>query len=119
MIQGTYFINNIPLVTIIDTGETHLFISAECVKRLNLEVSAMSGGMVTDAPPMGSITTTLICLKIPLNIFGREFGMDLGYLPLVQIDVILRMNSLELTMFISTVTQKQRGSHSWLKMNIC
>lgn len=59
---------------------------------MNLEVSAMSGSMVIDTPVMGSVTTNLVCLKCPLSIFGRAFGMDFLSLPLVQIDVILGMN---------------------------
>lgn len=33
------------------------FISIECVKRLNLEVSAMNGSMVIDTLTNGSVTT--------------------------------------------------------------
>ncbi|KAI5437984.1 hypothetical protein KIW84_023930 [Lathyrus oleraceus] len=40
------------------------------------------------------MTTTSVCLKCPLSIFGRDFGMDLVYLPLVQIDVILEVSFL-------------------------
>ena len=46
LVQGTCFINSIPLVTIIDTGATHCFIAADCVKRLGLELSMMNGEMV-------------------------------------------------------------------------
>lgn len=41
LIQGTCFINNISLITIIDTSATHLFISVECVKILKLEMYTM------------------------------------------------------------------------------
>lgn len=81
LIQGTYFINSIPLVTIIDTGATHSFISAECVLRLNFKVSAND-----------SVTTLLVCLNFPLTIYGRDFGIDLVCLPLSQLNVILGMN---------------------------
>lgn len=47
-IQGTCFINSVPLITIIDTGATHSFISTECVKILNLEVFVMNGSMAID-----------------------------------------------------------------------
>ncbi|XP_050909496.1 serine/arginine-rich splicing factor RS2Z32-like [Lathyrus oleraceus] len=36
LIRGTCFINNIPLIAIIDTGVMHSFISMDCAKRLNL-----------------------------------------------------------------------------------
>lgn len=83
LIQGICFINNIHMITIIDTGATHSFIYVECMKRLNLEVSAMSGSMVINTHAMGSVTMTLFCLKCPLSIFGRDFRMDMVCLPLV------------------------------------
>ncbi|XP_050886811.1 uncharacterized protein LOC127092070 [Lathyrus oleraceus] len=54
----------------------------------------MHGSMVIDTPAKGSVTTTSVCLSCPLSIFGRDFGIDLVCLPLVQIDVILGMNWL-------------------------
>lgn len=43
LIRGICYINNTPLITIIDTGATHSFIVVDCVKRLGLIVSSMSG----------------------------------------------------------------------------
>lgn len=42
LIRGTCFINNDPLISIIDTGMTHSFISRDCLRRLNLVVSTMN-----------------------------------------------------------------------------
>ena len=36
-----------------------------------------------------------MCLKCPLSMFGRDFEVDLVYLPLSGMDVILGMNWLE------------------------
>ena len=33
LIRGICFINSTPLIAIIDTGVTHCFIAADCVKR--------------------------------------------------------------------------------------
>jgi hypothetical protein len=95
LIRGTCFINNTPLVTIIDTGATHSFIALDCVKRLNLETSVMSGCMVIDTPANGSITTKLACVNCPVSVFGKNFGMDLVCIPLSKLDVILGMNWLK------------------------
>ncbi|XP_058746278.1 uncharacterized protein LOC131619166 [Vicia villosa] len=40
LVRGTCLINSIHLITIIDTGATHSFIAADCVKRLGLTLSA-------------------------------------------------------------------------------
>ena len=95
LIKGTCFINDIPLIAIIDTGATHSFIALDCAKRLNLEISNMDGSMVIDTPASGSVTTSYVCRNCPIVIFGRGFGMDLVCLPLEQLDIILGMNWLE------------------------
>ncbi|XP_058784351.1 uncharacterized protein LOC131659135 [Vicia villosa] len=89
LIRGTCFINNTPLVTIIETGSTHCFIAADYVKRLNLALSAMNVEMVVDLPGKGSVTTSLVSLKCPLSIFDKDFDVDLVCLLLRGLDVIL------------------------------
>jgi len=69
LIWGTCFINDAHLIAIIDTGATHSFISLDCVKRLNLEVSLMSGSMVIDIPASGLVTSTIFCQNCPLSIW--------------------------------------------------
>ncbi|XP_050891869.1 uncharacterized protein LOC127097414 [Lathyrus oleraceus] len=86
LIIGTCFINNISLVDIVDTSATYLFISLDCEKRLNLELSSMGGSKVIDTFVMGFITTYLVCLNCPLSIFDRDFRIDLVSLPLVHIN---------------------------------
>lgn len=95
LIRGMCFINNIPLITIIDMDVAHSFIFVACVLRLKLEVSTMNGSMVIDTLASGSVTISLVCLNWPVTIFGWNFGVDLVTLPLSQLDVILEMNWLE------------------------
>ncbi|XP_050897713.1 uncharacterized protein LOC127104575 [Lathyrus oleraceus] len=83
------------VIAIIDTGTTHSFISLDYAKRLELKLSSMVGSMVVDTPGNGLVTTSLVCLKCPLIIYGKSFVMDLVCLQLSQLDVILRMNWLE------------------------
>ncbi|XP_050920083.1 uncharacterized protein LOC127137691 [Lathyrus oleraceus] len=49
----------------------------------------MHGSIVIDTPVMGSVTTSSVCLKCPLNICDKDFEVDLVCLPLSQLDVIL------------------------------
>lgn len=44
----------------------------------------------------GLLTTLLVCLNCPLEIYGRDFRIDLVCFPLSQLDVIMGMNWLEL-----------------------
>ncbi|GAU42216.1 hypothetical protein TSUD_375650 [Trifolium subterraneum] len=59
LIRGTCFIHDSPLIAIIDTGETHSFISMDCMKRLNIPVFEMSGCMNIETPASGSVITRL------------------------------------------------------------
>ncbi|XP_050920109.1 uncharacterized protein LOC127137721 [Lathyrus oleraceus] len=65
LVRCTCFINNINLITIIDIGETHSFISTYHVKRSSFVVSDMNVNMVIDILANGSVTTSLVCLKCP------------------------------------------------------
>jgi hypothetical protein len=51
--------------------------------------------MVVETPTKGSVTTSLVCLKCPLSMLGRDFAVDLVCLPLSWMDAILGMNWLE------------------------
>ncbi|XP_050878192.1 uncharacterized protein LOC127082011 [Lathyrus oleraceus] len=55
----------------------------------------MVGSMVIYTPTNGLVTTSWVCLKCPLTIYGKSFWVDLVCLPLSKLDVILRMNWLE------------------------
>ncbi|XP_050915362.1 uncharacterized protein LOC127130384 [Lathyrus oleraceus] len=95
LIRGICYINNKPLIDIINTGATHYFIDDDCVKRLGLVVSSMNGKMVIETPAKGLVTTTSVCLNCPLLIYDKDFGIDLIFLPLENLNVILGMNWLE------------------------
>lgn len=89
------FINGVSLIIVIDIGATHLFISLDCVNKLNLELSSIIRSMVIDTLTNGSVTISLVCLNCPLTIYSKDFGVDLICLPLSQLDVILRMRWLD------------------------
>ncbi|XP_050884013.1 uncharacterized protein LOC127087186 [Lathyrus oleraceus] len=95
LIQGMCFINSVTMIAIIDTGATYLFVSLDCVKKLNLNAPYMIGSMVIDTPTNGSVTISLVCLNCSLTIYGKEFGVDLICFPLNQLDVTFRMNWIE------------------------
>nr|KYP33954.1 hypothetical protein KK1_045139 [Cajanus cajan] len=88
------FINGTPLTVLYDSGATHSFISHACVSKLKLPVSSLSFKLVVETPTSGSVSTSNVCLKCPLSIDGRNFMVDLIFLPLSQLDVILGMDWL-------------------------
>lgn len=90
MIRGTCFINDTHLISIINTGATHSFISCDYVSRLDLVVSVIT----INTPSSGFIATKLVCLNCPLSMYDRNFEIELIFLLLDQLDVILAMNWL-------------------------
>jgi len=86
------FINSTPLIAIIDIGATHSFISGSCVERLNLVVTPLLRGMVIDTPASGSVTTSSVCARCPVNFGNVDFELDLVCLPLKHMDVIFGMD---------------------------
>jgi len=95
LIRGTCYFNKTPLVAIIDIGATDCFIAIDCAAKLNLAMSDMNGEMVVETPAKGSVTTSLVCLRCLVSMFGRDFEIDLVCLPLIIMDVILGKNWLE------------------------
>ena len=89
LIRSISFINSTPLIAIHDTGATHSFIYLSCDERLNLALSPMLRGMIIDTPTNGSVTTSFVCLKCPVNFGNVDFALDFVCLPLVHINVIL------------------------------
>ncbi|XP_058751789.1 uncharacterized protein LOC131624885 [Vicia villosa] len=66
-----------PLITIIDTGATHCFISADCVERLSLVLSAMNGEMVVDTPAKGSEEVQVFVLVASLSVENQALIYEL------------------------------------------
>lgn len=91
-IRGMCFTNGIPLIYIMYTGATHSFISRDCSRKSNLEISSMVGSMVIYTPTNCLVTTSLLFLNYPLTICGKDFCIDLVYLPINHLDVILGIN---------------------------
>jgi len=94
LIQGMFFISQVPLVLLYDSSATYSFISRVCVEKLALPVSSLKFDLIVDTPTSGFVLTSNVCLQCPVLISNRQFLIDLVVLPLSQIDVILGMNWL-------------------------
>lgn len=70
------------MITIIETGVTHFFVSLDYAKKLVLKFSFMDGNMIVDTSTLGLIITSWVCLNCLLTIYGKSFSMDLVCLPL-------------------------------------
>ncbi|XP_027343048.1 uncharacterized protein LOC113855616 [Abrus precatorius] len=76
------------LDVLFDSGATHSFISADCVKSLNLYVTELSCNVIVTTPTGKLVVTSWVCLGCAIMVHGREFEVDLICLPLSQLNVI-------------------------------
>jgi len=76
-----------------DTGATHSFIAKAYAEKHNIDISPMKRPMVISSPG-GKINTDLICSRVSIVIRGVEFYTKLIAMDLVDIDVILGMETL-------------------------
>ena len=94
------------MIANVDTGATHSFISVSCVERLNLIVTLLLRGMVIDTLSSGSVTTSLVCTRCPVNFGNVDFELDLVRLPLKHMDVIFGMDwMLSFSVSINSLTK--------------
>ncbi|XP_020240457.1 uncharacterized protein LOC109819223 [Cajanus cajan] len=55
-----------------DSGGTHSFISADCVGRLGLSMSALHVDLSVSTPASVSVVTSEVCVGCPIEVFGRR-----------------------------------------------
>ncbi|XP_027362449.1 uncharacterized protein LOC113870051 [Abrus precatorius] len=94
LIRGKYIIKSRLLDVLFDSGATHSFIFVNCMKSLNLYVPELPCNVVVTTPTGKPVVTSWVCLGCAMMVHGREFEVDLIFLPLSQLDVILGMNWL-------------------------
>ncbi|XP_020208956.1 uncharacterized protein LOC109793901 [Cajanus cajan] len=81
-----------------DSGATHSFISIDCVRRLGLTVSTLHVDLFVSTLTSISVVMSEMCVRCPIEVFGRRFRVNLLFLPMVDIDIILGMD------WLSTIT---------------
>ncbi|XP_061366891.1 uncharacterized protein LOC133310020 [Gastrolobium bilobum] len=94
LVQGVGLIQDSLITVLFDYGATHSFISLSSTQKLKLPISILSSYLEIFLPTGEKITTFQVCKNCPLQIEGKEFKIDLVCLPMIGIDVVLRMNWL-------------------------
>lgn len=92
LIAGTCHVSDHPCFILFDYGETHSFVSIQCMNRLGLQVFPLSPHMVVTTTMDDVVETPLICENCSLSVNGRVFHIDLICLPLKKVDVVLGMD---------------------------
>jgi hypothetical protein len=92
---GMFFLNELPIIILFDSGASHDFVSFACVKRAKLTLVASRAPYVVSTPG-GRVDTDRIAQKVPLELSRRVFSTSLIVLSGQGIDVILRMRWMKL-----------------------
>ena len=75
-----------------DSGATHSFIVASCVRELGLEVETLEEPMYVSSPLGTRVSVELICRGCELEISGILLTLDLRVMDMTEFDFILRMD---------------------------
>jgi hypothetical protein len=88
VMSGTFSIHHKPVVTLVDSGATHSFISNNCGTRIGLD-SCFTQGSYMISTPGGNITSNQVSRYVPIQLGSKEIKTDLVLLSLEGIDIIL------------------------------
>ncbi|PKU81483.1 hypothetical protein MA16_Dca023724 [Dendrobium catenatum] len=105
VITGIIYVQCLPNRVLFDTGTSHSFISQEFIKKHALDVCTMPTTLLVLLPDGSSMIATNMCSTF-LTICEREFNVVLIVLPLLEFDVILRMDLMS-NQFISIDCSKK------------
>ncbi|WVZ76845.1 hypothetical protein U9M48_024772 [Paspalum notatum var. saurae] len=93
VVLGTFLVNSHPATVLFDTGATHSFITKSYAEQYNIPIRSTSRSMVVSTPG-GTLSTSLICPRVSINIRGVEFCTKLIIIGSAGIDIILGMETL-------------------------
>jgi hypothetical protein len=91
VLAGTFFLNERLIIILFDSRASHDFMSATCTRKDKLSLGASGAPYVINTPG-GRVDVDHIVQKVPLNLDGRVFEIDLITLSGQGIDVILWMS---------------------------
>jgi hypothetical protein len=87
VVIGTFLVNDLSVVVLLDSGASHSFISAAYVEKHNLPVALLRSQMIVSSPG-GDMPTRQLCTKVNLKIRGVDFFANLIVLESKGIDVV-------------------------------
>ncbi|WVZ87899.1 LOW QUALITY PROTEIN: hypothetical protein U9M48_034474, partial [Paspalum notatum var. saurae] len=93
VVLGTFPVNSHPATVLFDTDATHSFITKSYAEQYNIPIRSTSRPMVVSTPG-GTLSTSLICPRVSINIRGVEFCTKLIIIGSAGIDIILGMETL-------------------------
>ena len=94
VIQGTFLLFHLWVRVLFDSGASHSFIAALCVKELGLEVETLEKSLHVSSLLGTSVRVDKICQNCELEISGILLMVDLRVMDMSKFDVIIGMDWL-------------------------
>jgi predicted aspartyl protease len=95
VLAGTFFLNEHPIIILVDFGASHDFISSMCAERARLTL-VVSGAPYIINTPRGRVDTDSIAQKVRLELSGRVINTNLIVFSGQGTDIILGMRWMKL-----------------------
>ena len=94
-------------IILFDFGALHSFITASCVRELDLEVETLEELMHVNSPLGTRVSVDLICQGCELDISGILLTLDLRVMDMTKFDFILGMDWLTTHRVLSIVSVRE------------
>ena len=94
MIHGTFLLFHLWAKVLFDSGASHSFIAALCVKELGLEVETLEKPLHVSSPLGTKVRVDKICWDCELEISRILLTVDLRVMDMSEFDVIIGMDWL-------------------------
>ena len=94
MIQGTFLLFRLWARVLFDSGASHSFIAASCVRVLGLEVETLDEPLHVSSPLGTKARINRICRGCELEISGILLMVDLRVIDMSEFEIILGMDWL-------------------------
>ena len=92
IIQGAFLLSHLWARVLFDSGASHSFVTASCMKDLGLEVETLEEPLHVSSPLGTRVNVDQICQGCELEILGILLIVDLRVMDMSEFDVILRMD---------------------------
>ena len=93
-LQGMFLLSRLWARILFDSGVSHSFITASCVRELGLEVETLEELMYVSSPLGTRVSVDIIFRGCELEISGILLILDLRVIDMTEFDVILGMDWL-------------------------
>jgi len=94
LVMGSCMIAGTACCVLYDSGATHSFVSDACVNYLGLPVCELQCELAISTLVSGLVRTSSLCARLPVEVEGRKYKVNLICLPLQELEVILGMDWL-------------------------